>query len=41
MVYTAFVIACPYDHAASAAKLRSLGGEWAEVRARRLERAGT
>ena len=28
-----------YDHAASAAQLRSLGGEWAEVVARRIERA--
>ena len=28
-----------YDHEASAAKVRSLGGEWTEVIARRIERA--
>ncbi|MEA2310782.1 MAG: hypothetical protein QOE28_750 [Solirubrobacteraceae bacterium] len=28
-----------YDHAASAARVRSLGGEWAEVVARRIEAA--
>jgi diadenosine tetraphosphatase ApaH/serine/threonine PP2A family protein phosphatase len=28
-----------YDHAATAARIRSLGGEWSETVARRVERA--